>query len=180
MDFTDLYDNETLAGEHATPYTEDEEEGKKTKLSVIICIICAIICLIATGLILFVIPSKYNLLTSRSSDETASELTAGDEELPPPPAFEETEEPVVTAPQAEEDKIVIAPEPEVVVPVPTPQPSEEKADIRYKIKWGDTLWDISDTYYKTPWKYRNIANYNKIKNPDVIISGTYINIPAEN
>jgi len=49
----------------------------------------------------------------------------------------------------------------------------------YRIKWGDTLWDIADAYYKNPWRYPRIARYNNIKNPDYIISGTTIRIPAE-
>ena len=61
-------------------------------------------------------------------------------------------------------------------PAPAPEPIE---DIHYKIVWGDTLWDISNAYYKTPWKYKRIANYNGIKNPDHIISGNWILIPAE-
>jgi len=90
------------------------------------------------------------------------------------------------APAAVEDKIVIAPEPEKVVPLPPPAPKVEKepevkksADVNYHIRWGDTLWDISESYYKTPWKYPRIATYNKIKNPDLIIAGTDIKIPAE-
>lgn len=51
--------------------------------------------------------------------------------------------------------------------------------VRYKIKWGDTLWDLSETYYKTPWLYKKIADYNKIKNPNLIIAGTYIDIPPK-
>ena len=62
-----------------------------------------------------------------------------------------------------------------VVAVEEPKPKI----ITYKIKWGDTLWDIADTYYKNPWKYKFIAKYNGIRNPDHIISGTYIEIPEE-
>ncbi len=54
-----------------------------------------------------------------------------------------------------------------------------KGVVRYKIKWGDTLWDLSETYYKTPWLYKKIADYNKIKNPNLIIAGTYIDIPPK-
>jgi hypothetical protein len=60
-----------------------------------------------------------------------------------------------------------------------PEPAPEAKDTHYKIKWGDTLWDISDAYYKNPWLYPTIAKHNKIKNPNLIISGTYIDIPAK-
>ena len=79
---------------------------------------------------------------------------------------------------AVEDKVVVAKEPEKVVPAPAPK-AEKKPDVKYHIRWGDTLWDLSDSYYKNPWKYPKIANYNHIKNPDLIISGTGILIPSE-
>ena len=199
MDFSDLYDKETLAGEHASLY--DEKEGKKTRAPVIICIICAIICVIATVLLLFVVPSKYNLLASRNTNGVSildrffskEKVTVIEEplEAAEPPA--QTEEPPEetefidvsgeSAPEAVEDKIVIAPEPEKVVPKPVVEEKQiddkKSADVKYHIKWGDTLWDISESYYKTPWKYLKIADYNKIRNPDLIISGTDILIPAE-
>ncbi|WP_294429708.1 Hsp70 family protein [uncultured Treponema sp.] len=195
MDFSDLYDKETLAGEHASLYDE-EEETKKTRTPVIICIICAIICVIATILVLFIVPSKYNLIASRntngvsildkffSKEKTVVEKPV--EEAEEGTKFIDVEVEEEPAPEAVEDKIIIAPEPEKVVPVPPPSPVEQKkpevkktSDVKYHIRWGDTLWDISESYYKTPWKYPKIATYNKIKNPDLIISGTDILIPAE-
>ncbi len=193
MDFSDLYDKETIAGEHASLYDEDEEV-KKTRVPVIICIVCAIICVLATILVLFIVPSKYNLIKSRNTrnaSEDAVIKAAEPAEVPAPkaePKEEPKKEPVVIdvkpevkeepAPVAVENKIVVAEKPAKVVPAPAPK-SEKKPDAKYKIRWGDTLWDISNSYYKTPWKYTKIARYNKIKNPDVIISGTYILIPAE-
>lgn len=189
MDFSDLYDKETIAGEHASLYDEDEAK-KKTRLPVIICIVCAIICVIATILVLFIVPSKYNLIKSRNTrsvktEEVAELEPAAEESMveePNPvaelPAADElivvTEEPA----PAVEDKIVIAETPEEIVPVPEAKP-EKKPDVTYHIKWGDTLWDISESYYKNPWKYPRISDYNKIRNPDLIISGTDILIPAE-
>ena len=201
MDFSDLYDEETIAGEHSTPYGDEAEEvKKKTRVPVIICVVCAIICIIATLLILFVIPSKYNLIKSRNTRNAEkdsgwvkpkAEITLNEQEIPldvkpvkPKPApnpvpIEEPEPdvPSVVVTDAQEDKIVVAPKP-TIVPVPAEKP-KEKRDVRYRIKWGDTLWDISESYYKNPWKYHKIARYNKIKNPDLIISGTDILIPEE-
>jgi LysM repeat protein len=47
----------------------------------------------------------------------------------------------------------------------------------YEIKWGDTLWDISATYYRNPWLYPKIAKENRINNPDLIFAGTKLFIP---
>jgi hypothetical protein len=50
----------------------------------------------------------------------------------------------------------------------------------YRIRWGDTLWDISEAFYRTPWLYPRIARFNSIKDPDFIISGRAIRIPPRN
>ncbi len=52
-----------------------------------------------------------------------------------------------------------------------------KGGITYRIKRGDTLWDISATYYRNPWLYRKLARANSIRNPDLIFAGTRIYIP---
>ena len=49
--------------------------------------------------------------------------------------------------------------------------------VLYKIRWGDTLWDISQAFYRNPWRYKYLARYNGIRNPNRIISGTSIRIP---
>ena len=47
----------------------------------------------------------------------------------------------------------------------------------YKLKWGDTLWELSYTFYQNPWYFGKIAKANKIRNPDYIIAGHTIWIP---
>lgn len=182
INFDGLYDKETVAGGSSdSTYENDSDEiKKKTKAPVIICIICAIICILATLLILFVVPSKYNLLNKNGKvkTETATEIQQEPEEkIPETPAEPEEPKPVVI--ESKEEEVVVAPEPEQVIPETPKEPETKPADITYKIKWGDTLWDIADSYYKNPWNYKKIARYNNIKNPDYIISGTTITIPAK-
>jgi nucleoid-associated protein YgaU len=52
--------------------------------------------------------------------------------------------------------------------------------VPYQIRWGDTLWDISEAFYRSPWHYTRIAQFNRIANPDHIVSGTVIRIPPQN
>lgn len=213
--FSDLYDKETIEGNSS--YSAEEDVKKKTKVPVIICITCAIICILAALFVLFIIPSKFNLLkksqvakenTELRENELLSELPVDEnpenlsseteefnETLQNPDDSDEesqayfetedlnqTQENIGENPEenaAQEDEIVIATSPEAVVPQ-EPEPSTREPEIiRYKIKWGDTLWDISNAYYKNPWRYKYLANYNGIKNPDYIISGTWLLIPAE-
>lgn len=99
--------------------------------------------------------------------EVVPELIVLPEAETPPPVAEEIEEPVA---------VVV--EEEVVAPV-QPAPVASTSATRYKIKWGDTLWDLSESYYRNPWMYKKISTYNKIKNPNLIIAGTYIDIPPQ-
>ena len=188
LDFEGLYDKETLDGDSS--YNDEavaQTVKKKTKVPVLICIICAIICIIAAVLVLFVIPSRINLLTrdayKNKKDQAQEQIENALSQLPEPaeePVVEPAkEEPVAEVITAKEDTIVVAENPANVVPAAPAASATKAEDIRYKIKWGDTLWDISEAYYKNPWKYKTIARYNGIKNPDKIISGTWILIPAE-
>ena len=178
--FDDLYDN--------------KDENKKNKAPAIIAVIIILI-LLAIALLLFVIPSKFNILNKDKSAQVTEiiekEPPLSNEDVVPEPEnpYEEPEEPVFFEPPSEdeepapepvsakEDEIVIATTP--VVPELPPAPKEKPQDIHYKIKWGDTLWDIANAYYKNPWRYHMLAKYNGIKDPDYIVSGTWIWIPAE-
>ncbi len=185
FDFAGLYDDNSIL--------DDEEEKSHTKAPLIICIICAIICLLATAAVLFIIPSKYNLLTrteqsAEKTVEVVEETKEAEEEAPAPEPEAEPEEEALpepepeveeTVPSAQEEEIIVIEKAEEVIPEQPPVIEEKPKNIVYKIKWGDTLWDIADTYYKNPWRYKDIAKYNGIKDPDHIVSGTFIEIPAE-
>lgn len=156
------------------PAYNDNDSGIKWKIliPVIICVVCAIICL----LVLFLLPkrikkSKKDTQQTCVVEQVETEKTTETAAPTPEPVKEKV-------PAAKEDEVIIIEKAEEVVPLPPP-PAEKPKNTRYKIKWGDTLWDIADTYYKNPWRYKYLARYNGIKNPDYIISGTYIIIPAE-
>jgi hypothetical protein len=90
----------------------------------------------------------------------------------------------------------VAPAPSVPVPADQPSPSvapvasapapgsassapanTSPASVTYRIKKGDTLWDIAASYYRNPWLYPRLAKVNSISNPDLIFAGTRITIP---
>ena len=163
-------------------YKETERSQKKVTAPVVICVLCALICVGILGAILWLTkPSLFGWMKKENKTEIVKT------EIVQKPVVQEEkadvipETPVVedlTA--AKEDTIVVTPEP-VVPEIPEPK-VEEKApeQVIYRIRWGDTLWDLADSYYKNPWLYRKIAKANNIKNPDVIISGTDIVIPPLN
>ncbi len=150
-------------------FAADETPAEQRKPSKLISILLA---LAALGLVLAISFLVFKCVNERQPD-------------PPAPVVSQAPAPVVVAPPAP------APMP---LPAPTPPPVAETAPVAppaeatsakpakepgvwYKIRWGDTLWDLSMAYYRNPWLYGKISRYNKIKNPDLIISGTWIYIP---
>ena len=171
LSFSDLYVDTT---------DDDCPEKKRCSIPVLICSLCAVICVIVLLLILFLTPSKLKNKEENSESSIWQEETTIQEVVPTPVESITEELPeqseVVVEEEAKEDEIVIVEAP-VVTPV-EPEPVQEKLKgVEYKIKWGDTLWDIAGTYYKNPWLYREIAKYNGLENPDYIVSGTIITIP---
>lgn len=170
ISFQGLYDKETEMGEAGF---HEEKTSKKSKLYVRICLICAIICIIATLILIFLVPVK---MDKKNTDQIQDDqITLSELEQPQTEVEAKKEEP--KAPQAKDNEIVVIKQADKVEPSPVAKVSGK--DVKYKLKWGDTLWDIASTYYKNPWKYKKIAAHNNIKNPDHIISGTVIVIPAE-
>lgn len=147
---------------------------KKIPLIPLLCVLCALIsiasCFIAWLMILDNKQKIPELITDAAPVvryETVSVLS----DLPDYPQRLE-------AAAAREDTIVVIDAP-VVVPASVKKVYAESDGTKYKVKWGDTLWDIADTFYKNPWMYDNIARANNIKNPDFILSGTWIIIPPK-
>ncbi len=47
----------------------------------------------------------------------------------------------------------------------------------YTVKEGDTLWSISERYYKSGYNWVDVAKANNLSNPDLIAAGNKLNIP---
>ena len=177
---TSNYDSSSSSSSGVS-YGEEKRRGG-VSVAAVICVICAIICLLATALALFVLPSKVNVQSLlHLNQDTAAVVPAEN--------TENAQETLPTvAPKAQENAIVVSPIAEVVPEKPAllseitedvGEDGEKKnvEGIRYIVHWGDTLWDISNTYYRNPWLYPRIAKYNNITDPDFIVSGTPIIIP---
>ena len=99
--------------------------------------------------------------------------------------------PAVTTPPVTPPPVIQAP---VTAPVPAPVQRRRNPPVAsyrvpavipregaaYTIRWGDTLWDIAEAFYRNPWLYPRIARFNNIRNPDLIISGRTIRVPPRN
>lgn len=164
-------------------YEMNGEEEKKGGITIPAWLTVVILVVSVLALILSLLVLGRTMLLNRTIEEKVAQAV----EVPavpvvePAPALPETPAQPETPPPVETPST--APAEAVVVETPAapvqPEPVAEAKDTHYKIKWGDTLWDIADAYYRNPWLYPKIAKYNKIKNPNLIISGTYIDIPAK-
>ena len=93
----------------------------------------------------------------------------------PPPVIQAPTSPPPARPQTAQRQRPPAPVSSYKVPAVIP-----KNGVAYQIRWGDTLWDISEAFYRNPWLYPRIARHNNIRNPDLIIAGRTIRIPPRN
>jgi hypothetical protein len=61
----------------------------------------------------------------------------------------------------------------------TPAPATAESNTPYIIKKGDTLWDISNTFFKDPFLWPFIWKANPaVTNPDLIFTGNTLMIPS--
>ncbi len=186
-----------FAGDEDFFQEEERRSQRKFRIPVIICIVCAVISVIVLAIILFLTPSRLkgkaesdiadNLIPAveiaePAEDHKIEDLTkARDNEVVVSPVPVVPEVPKKAEPVAAPEPVK-APEPVAAVPAApavttTAAAKKEPQSVRYRLKWGDTLWDLAETYYRNPWQYKKIARWNGIKNPDYIIAGTYIYIP---
>ena len=94
-------------------------------------------------------------------------------QIPPPVIQSPAQAPANTATASRQR----APAPVASYSVPSVIPKE---GVSYRIRYGDTLWDIANAFYRNPWLYSRIAQFNNIRNPNLIISGTTIIVPPRN
>jgi LysM repeat protein len=140
----------------------------------------------------------------RSVQGLIGNVTSWVKTIPKPKA----EKPIPAAPAAEEPLIIERP-PDPPPPPPEPPKAAEPAKpaatakpapassgrtpnrinaprtippegVVYKVRWGDTLWDISAAFYRNPRLYPLIARSNGITNPNRIVSGTELTILPRN
>jgi hypothetical protein len=165
-------DDSSVSGsaEEALTYNE-----KKKPSAILIGVIAAI----GTAIILIASFFIYTCTANRQPEPPVAPPAVVQAPVPAPVPAPEPPKVEAPAPVPEPAKVE-PPAPvkaEPAKPAPAKAAPAKKAGTWYKIRWGDTLWDLSIAYYRTPWLYKTIAKANKIRNPDLIISGTWIFIP---
>jgi hypothetical protein len=109
-----------------------------------------------------------------------------EEPIPPPAAEPQADAPVPATETAAVEPAPATPESAPAAPTPAvietavvePAPATEELH-PYIIKRGDTLWDISNTFFKDPFLWPFIWKANpSITNPDLIFTGNKLAIPS--
>ncbi|HZK20031.1 MAG TPA: LysM peptidoglycan-binding domain-containing protein, partial [Treponemataceae bacterium] len=147
----------------------ERKERRKLRLPIIICVICALLCIAAVILIFILAP-----IPAKTVETTTENIV----KTQPPIEIEQVFEEELEEPTKEAENIIKIVEEDTVPEPVAPVTQQKTQDVEYNLKWGDTLWDLSNTYYRTPWLYHIIAEHNNIEDPDWIIAGSDINIPA--
>ena len=148
---------------------------KKTRLPFVplLCIICAVVSLLCLLGMFFI------FLNGKSKNTVPVQPTAQEQQnrISVYSGSSEPEKPAQAA--VARDNVIVVVDSPCVIPAVPEKIVTEADEKKYKVKWGDTLWDIAESYYKDPWMYKKIAALNNIKNPDFILSGTWIVLPPK-
>jgi hypothetical protein len=110
-----------------------------------------------------------------------SESDQGEAETSAAPAPSEPDEPA-----AGDQAVGGAPEGSGGDPAASTTSAETSADsappvgsIEYRIRRGDTLWDLANSFYGNPWLYPTLAETNRIPDPDLIFAEDKLTVPGD-
>ena len=183
--------------------TDDEKHGFPWLI-----VVCAALVLVAIGLALWLFLFRGGIGAEAVAQPVPVQVQQPVEPpAPPPPPVTQAEPvqppsppPAAPPPAPAPAPVVQAPPPVIHAPAKAPESSGTvsrkrpaapvnsykipsvipRGGVAYKIRWGDTLWDIAGAFYRNPWHYPRIARFNNIRNPDLIIAGRTIRIPPRN
>ncbi len=178
--------------------SEESEEEPRSKARPVLVALLVILALALIGALL------YLFVFMAADEEAAPQLQAQQEqqqEQSAQPADEPVAEEQAEEELAEEEQEVVEPQPEAeqssdagaaaqsgagkapgqgeAAISPSRDQVEFTGGVWYKIRWGDTLWEISSSFYDNPWLYDQIAEENEIRNPDIIYAENSIFIPKK-
>ena len=182
-----------------------EEEKKPSKLWLIILIILLLLLGLLAGWLFFMggMNTVNSILNKSGTEQVVQQDPVKQEPAKQAEPVKQPEPVIQQEPvkQAEPVQQIVEPTPVIQAPASPPPPRQQTArtsgrnppvasynvpetipreGVNYRIRWGDTLWDIADAFYRDPWLYPRIARHNNINNPNLIISGRTIRVPPKN
>lgn len=161
--------------ELAPPPAEEPRSRSKGWLLVIVLLLFGAV--LAAGAWWLLVRDPGEMPTPRSSQE-APAAPAGNDNTPADP--ESTDD--VSPGQSESGPARADEQPRTDQSDAEPAMTETVPDsnsVEYRIRRGDTLWDISETFYGTPWMFSELADANEISNPNLIFAESNLEIPDQ-
>ncbi len=172
------------------PEEEEEEEKPSRGRPVLVAILVLLaLALIGALLYLFVFLSKSEESVPALEAENAPLEQPADSDAEAGAGAEASAESSSGTAAGAQSPEAEAETPEAEAPAPQKTPAEEPSftasgdrenwenGVWYRIRWGDTLWGISSSFYDSPWFFNEIADENEIYNPDRIYAEEQIFIP---
>lgn len=179
---------------------EEPPEPARRRTPLLIAIVMLILLLVALGAVLFftgVIGGERTTQTvapatgaPATGAPAAEQVPSASSEAPvasneaPAPAGETTAAPsdaptAVDAPSASAERAADDTAGSAAARQPATPPVTAAANSEpYTIRWGDTLWTISEQTYGTPWLFPELAAFNDIRNPDLIFAEEDLRLPS--
>ncbi|MCL2442678.1 MAG: Hsp70 family protein [Treponema sp.] len=196
--------------QHASKIREEDKRPSKKWLIFLICLLLVLGLLAAWLFFMGGMNVIRSVFSKQTTEQITEQEPAGEQnpsiiqtdpigEPEPVSQVETAPEPEPEPEPVERVQQVIEPPPVIQAPIVSPPPRQRPASgrnppvasynvpatipregVNYRIRWGDTLWDIAEAFYRDPWLYPRIARHNNIRNPNLIISGRTIRIPPRN
>jgi hypothetical protein len=159
---------EALPGTRSPPRRPAAASERARRIRLTVGLALAAVLLLAAGAILVIrlIPLRRTLAPERPARAASPAATL---RQPAPP--------VPSASPAEPDAPKPAEPPKPVAAARDAEPAEGPEPLSYRVRWGDTLWRITEQYYGNPHLYSLLAGENAIVDPNLIIPGTELRLP---
>ena len=167
----------TRLNDYEDRYEERDEEEPTRRRNPLMLLAFLLFGIAVIVLLAFLLPRVFKgpeVPPLQAKDESAPAVVAAPEPAPEAPtAVQEVPEPEPEPPAAVQEE----PLPAAVTETPATVPPLPEGGVWYQLQWGDTLWDLSSSFYRDPFRYGQIAAENDIRNPDLIFAGRDIYIP---
>jgi nucleoid-associated protein YgaU len=151
-------------------------EGKNRRPLVLIAAAALLLAVIALGLFFLFRGGETENGSPVAGSQPAAPRTPPETPAPPPAPLTPPPAPPAAVKPPETPA---APPAAPLTPPPAPRTgaNQKGSGVWYSIVKGDNLWNLSKSFYKTPWLYQKIADENDIANPDLIFQNHRIYIP---
>jgi len=154
-----------------------EEPRSRTRGWLLVIVLLLLVAVLAVGAWWLLVRDAGETPTPRSSQEAPAAPAANDSTPADPESTEDGSFGLSDSGQARADGQ--SPTDQSDTESATTETIPDSNSVEYRIRRGDTLWDISETFYGTPWMFSELADANEISNPNLIFAESDLEIPDQ-